>query len=77
MKVIFLDVDGVLNCNKSKSRCNLCVGIDADKIKRLKEIIDETGAYIVLTSTWKDYYVVGAYKQTEKFAKYLNNKFRK
>lgn len=77
MKVIFLDVDGVLNCTTSKSRCMNYVGIDADKIRRLKEIVDTTDAKIVLTTTWKDHYEVGAYKQIEKSAKYLNNKFRK
>ena len=77
MKVIFLDVDGVLNCTTSKSRCGMCVGIDTDKIRRLKEIVDATDAKIVLTTTWKDHYELGAYKQTEQFAKYLSNKFRK
>lgn len=54
MKVIFLDVDGVLNCRTSKSRCGEYVGVDKDKIKRLAKIVDATGAKIVLSSTWNE-----------------------
>ena len=53
MKVVFLDVDGVLNCRSSEARCGLWLGIDEDKTKRLRQIVDATGAAIVLTSTWK------------------------
>ena len=53
MKVIFLDVDGVLNCRSSESRCQCFIGIDKDKVKRLRTIVERTGAKIVLTSTWK------------------------
>lgn len=38
MKIIFLDIDGVLNCHNSKSDCNGRLGIDEDKVKRLKKI---------------------------------------
>ena len=41
MKVIFLDIDGVLNCSKSKSSCLGCTGIDDIKVKRLKRIIEK------------------------------------
>lgn len=77
MKVIFLDVDGVINCVRSKSRCMDCVGMDTDKLRRLQEIVNKTDAKIVLTTTWKEHYEVGAYKQYETFAKYMNNRFRK
>lgn len=53
MKIIFLDVDGVLNYQYSKSRCHGLLGIDNDKVKRLKRIVEATNAKIVLTSTWK------------------------
>lgn len=56
MKLIFLDIDGVLNCMGSKSRCGCFIGIDNDKVKRLKQIIDETNAKIVLTSSWKNHW---------------------
>lgn len=53
MKVIFLDIDGVLNCQLSKSRYKGMLGVDDDKVQLLKDIVDSTGAVIVLTSTWK------------------------
>lgn len=54
MKVIFLDIDGVLNCQSSKSRePGGCTGIDDARVKLLREIVDATGAKIVLTSTWQ------------------------
>lgn len=54
MKVIFLDVDGVLNEAGSKSRSpHGFIGVDDDKVDVLKQIVDATGAAIVLSSTWK------------------------
>ena len=54
MKIIFLDIDGVLNAEHSRSRCGKFIGIDNDKLLRLKRIVDETDAKIVLVSTWKE-----------------------
>ena len=68
--------DGVLNCATSLSRCGQCLGMDKDKLRRLKRIIDETGAKIVIISTWKNYYTLGTYHQIEPFAKYMSNRFR-
>lgn len=56
MKLIFLDVDGVLNHNKS--RMDLLTGkshfiLDEDCIDNLYRIIDATNAYIVISSTWR------------------------
>ena len=54
MKVIFLDIDGVLNCWASKSRePGGCIGIDDERVKLLRKISDATEAKIVLTSTWQ------------------------
>lgn len=54
MKLIFLDVDGVLNCAQSTSRApHGCIGVDEDKVALLREIVDATDATIILTSTWK------------------------
>lgn len=48
MKILFLDVDGVLNrCGASGH------GLESDKISILKTIIDATGCEIVLSSTWR------------------------
>lgn len=76
MKVIFLDVDGVLNYEHSKARCGEFIGIDSDKVKKLKEIVDATDAAIVLSSTWR----LGYNKDhcdLENHAKYLSNKLGK
>ena len=45
MKLIFLDVDGVLNYSGCKARSATgCLGIDDEKVKLLRQIIDQTGA---------------------------------
>ena len=56
MKVIFLDVDGVLNTPSSESRCDEYIGIDDEKVEKLKKIVEKTKAEIVLISTWKKYW---------------------
>ena len=56
MKIIFLDVDGVLNTKSTKARGNGYIGIDNAKLPFLKEIVDGTGAEIVLVSTWKEHW---------------------
>lgn len=55
MKIIFLDVDGVLNYWGFKELTpNKFLGISDDLVEKLKRIIEKTDAKIVLTSTWKD-----------------------
>ena len=50
-KFIFLDVDGVLN---SKPYCERTGReLNPENVRQLKEIVDATGARIVLSSTWK------------------------
>ena len=61
MKVIFLDIDGVLNYAKTEARAPCgCIGIAEPSVRNLKKIIDKTGAKIVLTSTWKDEWEIDA-----------------
>lgn len=60
MKIIFLDVDGVLNTSETWERKHnefintgkVICPIDEFRIKYLKEIIDKTDAKVVLFSTW-------------------------
>lgn len=63
-KIIFLDVDGVLNSQSYYIEWmrRRRVGVDYDNsekeidescVKNLKEIVDKTGAAIVLSSTWR------------------------
>ena len=77
-RIIFLDVDGVLNCSTSKSYCHddICgviTGIDSDKVKRLAKIVEATGAEIVLSSDWKDGWSKYYTSQKPSHAKYLDN----
>lgn len=57
MKVIFLDIDGVLNSRQY----DLCRGdnegnIDLSRLSLIKQLILCTGAEIVLTSTWRSHW---------------------
>jgi orotate phosphoribosyltransferase-like protein len=53
MKIIFLDVDGVLNSIDSEDHLGAFIGVDYSGVKLLREIVDKTGAEIVLVSSWK------------------------
>ena len=55
MKVIFLDIDGVLNGNLYVSN-NVGVLIDETRLKLIKNVIDATNAEIVLSSSWKGHW---------------------
>lgn len=49
MKVIFLDIDGVLNTNSDREISN-------DKLKLLSELVSNTGADVVLSSSWRNWW---------------------
>ena len=52
MKVIFLDIDGVLNLYcESRDEYGCC--FHRHLVENLKRLIDETGAKIVISSTWR------------------------
>ena len=58
MKVIFLDIDGVLNSGawyvKRPSDGRWPIShLDPDAVKVLNEIIEKTGAVVVVSSTWR------------------------
>ena len=53
MKIIFLDIDGVLNCKSTPNPRNFPYIVDPKLLKRLKRLLDRTGATIVLSSTWR------------------------
>lgn len=53
MKIIFLDIDGVLNGRYTEESFGGYVFVSDEKIILLKEIVDSTNANIVLTSTWR------------------------
>jgi len=52
MKVIFLDIDGVLN-SEEFFKNNTNQSIDKNSVSILKNIVDKTGAIIVMSSGWR------------------------
>lgn len=52
-KVLFLDIDGVVNCQFTKERFNSFIGIDSKLAERVKKIIKDTNCTVVLSSTWR------------------------
>ena len=53
MKVIFLDVDNVLNYVGCKYTLGNMYFVDDEKLLLVKNLCDETNAKIVLSSTWR------------------------
>jgi hypothetical protein len=53
MKVIFLDVDGVLNCRKTPNPRKLPYIVDRTLLARFMRLVEQTGAKVVLSSTWR------------------------
>ena len=53
MRIIFLDVDGVLNSNKTTRRIDNFLFVSVSKVKLLAEVVERTGARIVLSSSWR------------------------
>src|SRR5438105_9454277 len=52
-KVIFLDSDGVLNCQRTSNSRHLPYIIDEALLARLRKLVDRTDASVVLSSTWR------------------------
>lgn len=77
VKVIFLDIDGVLNDVESKTRePKGYIGIDDAKVRLLRKIVEETKANIVLTSTWKKWWEHND-EDCDTSGHYMNQKLRK
>jgi hypothetical protein len=53
MKVIFLDIDGVLNRDSTPNPRKFPYIIDAQLLARFKELVRRIGAKVVLSSTWR------------------------
>ena len=57
MKVVFLDIDGVLNSEDYVySYREYGIAIDPTRMVLLKQIIDETNAKIVLSTSWREHW---------------------
>jgi hypothetical protein len=53
MRVIFLDIDGVLNCKNTTQRSRGFIGIDPFLVAIFNKIIFATDAEIILSSAWR------------------------
>jgi hypothetical protein len=53
MKIIFLDVDGVLNTTSTKEMFEEYTFVEDEKVQLLKQLVTRTGAKIVLSSSWR------------------------
>jgi hypothetical protein len=53
MKIIFLDIDGVLNCDKTPNPREFPYIVDKKLLERLKRLLERTKAKVVLSSSWR------------------------
>jgi hypothetical protein len=53
MKIIFLDIDGVLNCDKTPNPRNFPYVMDKKLLARLNRLLERTKARVVLSSSWR------------------------
>jgi hypothetical protein len=53
MKILFLDIDGVVNCATTAQRHRGFIGIDPYMALLVDRIIQATGCKVVLSSTWR------------------------
>lgn len=53
MKVVFLDFDGVLNSQRYVREHGDGMAIDPSRLSLLRQVIDATGAQIVLSTSWR------------------------
>ena len=53
MKIIFLDIDGVLNCASTSNPRKFPYVVDEKLLKLLLHLRESTSAEVVLSSTWR------------------------
>jgi HAD domain in Swiss Army Knife RNA repair proteins len=53
MKVIFLDIDGVLNCKEIPNPSKFLYIVDEKLLRRLERLLKQSGAKVVLSSSWR------------------------
>jgi HAD domain in Swiss Army Knife RNA repair proteins len=53
MKIIFLDIDGVLNCKATPNPRDFPYIVDKKLLIRLKRLLNKSKAKVVLSSTWR------------------------
>ena len=53
-RVLFLDVDGVINCRTTPQRHGSFIGIDPHMVLLVHRILEATDAKVVISSTWRN-----------------------
>lgn len=53
MKILFLDIDGVVNCATTTQRHRGVIGIDPYMALLVGRIVEQTGCKVVLSSSWR------------------------
>jgi hypothetical protein len=53
MKVIFLDIDGVLNTTRTRNPRQLPYVVEKRLVNRLRRLVAQTNAKVMLSSTWR------------------------
>ena len=79
MKVIFLDIDGVLNTEAYRENPDVDYfehPVSEAHMPLLEYLVKSTGAKIILSSTWREYWDKGEV-QSDRFGDYINNLFDK
>lgn len=77
MKVIFFDIDGVLNTTKTTRKMGIFNFVDARKVLRLREIVERTGAELVMSSSWRYGFEPGAFWYEREGVAQLEAEFRR
>jgi histidinol phosphatase-like enzyme len=54
MKVVFLDIDGVLNNTSTEETFEDYYFVEDEKVELLKQLVTRTNAKLVLSSTWRE-----------------------
>ncbi len=75
--VIFLDFDGVLNSRYTKEKWKGWAGLENQKLKLLKDLVDNTKSIIVLTTSWRIQWDFRASQKPESdLGNYIYRKFK-
>ena len=77
MKVIFFDIDGVLNTQRTTRKIGIFNFVDTRKVLRLREIVERTGAELVMSSSWRYGFEPGAFWYEREGVAQLEAEFRR
>lgn len=57
-RIVFLDFDGVLNNDQTRTHVNFHLGLDDALVARVGQLVRDTNAVIVVSSAWRTSYAV-------------------